>query len=37
MSAANEEDEEESSDLDVDDIQIDEASLPLLDTEDPET
>lgn len=38
MSAANEEDEEEAiADLDVDDIQIDEASLPLLDTEDPET
>ena len=37
MSVENEEDEEAIPDLDVDDIQIDEASLPRLDTEDPET
>jgi hypothetical protein len=37
MSVANEEDEEAIPDLDVDDIQIDEANLPRLDTEDPET
>src|SRR5688572_17182187 len=37
MSVGNEEDEEAIQDLDVDDIQIDEANLPRLDTEDPET
>ena len=37
MSVENEEDEEAIPDLDVDDIQIDEATLPRLDTEDPET